>query len=139
MKISCPRCSTNYIVLKSSKNIIRRVLRCSTCGNLWRYWLQLNQDMIPVDKPKTFASPINYRRGNDQQEIYNQKYYSNHSIEKKVNQISNTDTAEQIHGSKPDSSLQSADKPKSSSISQCVFCRRSPKCNMHDLYSGRTH
>ena len=139
MKISCPRCFTNYIVVKSSTKIIGRVLRCSTCGNSWRYWLKLNQDNILADNARPFATPIYHRRENNRQDISKAKYYPYGSIESKFNQISQIDAAKQAHDSKPVSSLQSLDKPKTSSISQCVFCRRSPKCNMHDLYSGQRH
>lgn len=139
MKISCPRCCTNYIITKPSGKVIGRLLRCSTCGNSWRYLLDLNQNISPIDNTMNFAPPIHHGRRENQQENYISKYYADGSIEEKNNEFSYLVSAKKPQISAPDSSLQSADKPKSSSISQCVFCRRSPKCNMHDLYSGRHH
>jgi len=130
MKIICPSCLTSYIMIKSAKKVYERLLRCSTCGNTWQYKKIIDQTLDSTDSSR---GKHNYKI------IDSANKSSYHSIINEDNQNSYQDFTETSNHSKPNSGLQRRNKSNSSSLSQCVFCRRSSKCNLHDLYSGRPH
>ena len=47
MKIKCPKCCTSYVIGGISRVIIRRSLRCSTCGHIWRQSLSPSEQSLP--------------------------------------------------------------------------------------------
>ena len=130
MKIICPSCLTSYIMIKSVKKVYERLLRCSTCGNTWQYKMINDQTLDSTDSS---------RRKNNYKIFDSSNKASYPSIMNEDNQNSYEDFTESPNRSKPNSELQRRNKSNSSSLSQCVFCRRSSKCNLHDLYSGRPH
>ena len=130
MKIVCPSCLTNYIIIQSSKQVFGRLLRCSTCGNTWHYKEVIDQTLDPT---------MSSRRKYNYKIIDSSNKNSCRSFMNEKNQSSYHDSAETPSRSAPNPGLQKRNKSNSSSLSQCVFCRRSSKCKMHDLYSGRPH
>ena len=135
MKINCPKCSTSYVIDGIPKVITRRSLRCSTCGHNWR------QNLTPSEQGPTSKTlhhvfdPLHFQFS----QYAHQTIYKPHPYtvqETRDNSYSGTTNE---HSSTAPLSPSQSDNSSKSSLSQCVFCQRSSRCNLHDLYSGRRH
>ena len=137
MKIKCPKCSTSYIIEGISKVVTRRLLRCSTCGHNWRQYLTPSQQNLTSKPLQHVFDPLHFRfsqYAHAHQYLYKPQHYT--AQEKKYNTNSRTRNE---HSSKPSVSPSQSETSSQTSLSQCVFCQRSSRCNLHNLYSGRRH
>ena len=135
MKIKCPKCSTSYVIDGISKVIIRRSLRCSTCGHNWRQNLTPSQQSLTSKTLNHVFNPPHFQFS----QYAHQTFYKPHPYTEQENKHnSNSGTTNEDSSTPPVSPSQSETSSKTS-LSQCVFCRRSSRCNLHDLYSGRRH
>jgi len=139
MNISCAHCFTSYVVYQSISKILGRILRCSTCGHTWKYLSDLNLNSNSMNKSIKNKKRILSGNLGERQLYYASLYYAYYPLEREKRKSSGRYELERKKESTPNLAFQSSKNKKTTSISQCVFCRRSPKCNMHDLYSGRLH
>jgi len=135
MKIKCPKCSTSYVIDGISKVVIRRLLRCSTCGHNWR------QNLSP---PKPTLTSRSLQHVFDQRhfpisQYTHQTLYKPHQGKERKTKDNSYSGTKNEYLSAPSVSQSKSDTSSKSTLSQCVFCQRSSRCNLHDLYSGRRH
>ena len=135
MKIKCPKCCTSYVIDGISKVIIRRSLRCSTCGHNWRQNLTPSKQNLASKTLHHVFDPRHFQFSQYAHQTF-YKHYPYTVQENKDN--SNSETTNEESSTPPVSPSQS-ETPSKTSLSQCVFCQRSSRCNLHDLYSGRRH
>jgi len=135
MKIKCPKCSTSYVINGISKVVIRRLLRCSTCGHNWRQNLEPSQRSLTSNTLQHVFDPLHFQFS----QYAHQTLYKSHPDTKQVNKDNSYSGTKNEHSSQSSVSQSELDTPSKSTLSQCVFCRRSSRCNLHDLYSGRRH
>ena len=135
MNIKCPKCHTSYVIDSITNEENKRSLRCSSCGHNWR------QSLSPP-KPTLTSRPLQHvfdLRHFPISQYTHQTFYKPHPYteqETKDNSYSGTTNE---HSSLSSGSPSQSDNSSKSSLSQCVFCQRSSRCNLHDLYSGRRH
>ncbi len=135
MNINCPKCCTSYVIDGISKVINRRSLHCSTCGHNWRQSLSPSKQSVTSKSLHQVLDPPNFEFSQyAHQPFYKPPPYT--VQETKDN--SNSETKNE-HSSTPPVSPSQSETSSKSSLSQCVFCQRSSRCNLHDLYSGRRH
>jgi len=135
MKIKCPKCCTSYVIAGTLKVNIWRSLRCSTCGYIWRQNFTLSEQSLPSKTLHHVFDPHYFEFSQDA----HQTYYKHHPYAvQKPKHNSNSGTRNEHSSTPPVSPSQSKTSSKTS-LSQCVFCQRSSRCNLHDLYSGRRH
>ena len=135
MKIKCPKCSTSYVIEGISKITIRRSLRCSTCGHIWRQSLTPSQESLTSKTLQHVFDPLHFQFSQyTHHSFYKAQPYA--GLENKHN--SNSGTRNE-HSSTPSAAPSLSETSSRTSLSQCVFCQRSSRCNLHDLYSGRRH
>ncbi|HIA81728.1 MAG TPA: hypothetical protein EYO02_06440 [Rhodospirillales bacterium] len=135
MKIKCPKCSTSYVIDGISKVIIRRLLRCSTCGHNWRQNLTLSEQSLTSKTLHHVFDPLHF----EILQYAHQTFYKPHpDTVQETKDNSNSGTRNE-HSSMPPVSPSQSETSSKTSLSQCVFCQRSSRCNLHDLYSGRRH
>ena len=135
MNIKCPKCCTSYVIDGISKVIKRRSLRCSTCGHIWRQNLILSEQSLTSKTLHHVFDPHHFEFS----QYVHQTFYKYHPYAmQKPKHNSNSGTRNE-HSSLPPVSPSQSDNSSKSSLSQCVFCQRSSRCNLHDLYSGRRH
>ena len=135
MNIKCPKCSTSYVIEGISKVIIRRSLRCSTCGHNWRQNLTPSQQSLTSKTLQHVFDPLHFEFS----QYPHQTFYKHHpyAIQKPKHNSNSGNRNE--HSSMPSVLPSQSETSSKSSLSQCVFCQRSSRCNLHDLYSGRRH
>ena len=135
MKIKCPKCSTSYIIDGIRKVITRRSLRCSTCGHNWRQNLTPSEQNLTSKTLHHVFDPHYFEFS----QYPHQTFYKHHpyAIQKPKHNSNSGNRNE--HSSTPPVSLSQSKTSSKTSLSQCVFCQRSSRCNLHDLYSGRRH
>ena len=135
MKINCPKCCTSYVIDAVTKHIIRRSLRCSSCGHNWRQNLTLSQQSLASKTLHHVFDPLHFQFS----QYAHQTFYKPHPYTVQENKHnSNSETTNEDSSTPPVSPSKSETSSKTS-LSQCVFCQRSSRCNLHDLYSGRRH
>ena len=135
MKIKCPKCCTSYIIDGISKVVIKRLLRCSTCGHNWRQNLTPTQQSLASKTLNHFFDPLHFQFS----QYAHQTFYKPHPYTvQKTKDNFNSGTRNE-HSSLPPVSPSQSDTSSKTSLSQCVFCQRSSRCNLHDLYSGHRH
>ena len=135
MKIKCPKCSTSYVIEGISKVIIRRSLRCSTCGHIWRQSLTPSQESLTSKTLQHGFDPLPFQFS----QYAHQTFYKPHPYTVQENKHNSNSGTRNEHSSLPSVSPSQSETSSKSSLSQCVFCQRSSRCNLHDLYSGRRH
>ena len=135
MKIKCPKCSTSYVIEGISKVTIRRSLRCSTCGHNWRQNLTPSKQSLTSKTLQHVFDPLHFSFSQHAHQTF-YKPYPYTVQETEDNSYSGTTNE---HSSLPSGPPSQSDNSSKSSLSQCVFCHRSSRCNLHDLYSGRRH
>ena len=135
MKIKCPKCSTSYVIEGISKVIIRRSLRCSTCGHIWRQSLSPLKQSLTSKTLQHVFDPLHFSFS----QYANQTFSKPHPYTVQENKHNSNSGTTNEHSSTPPVSPSQSDNSSKSSLSQCVFCQRSSRCNLHDLYSGRRH
>ena len=135
MKIKCPKCCTSYIIDGISKIFIRRSLRCSTCGHIWQQSLSASKQSLTSKTLHHVFDPLHFEFS----QYAHQAFYKPHpDTVQETKDNSNSGTRNEPSSMPPVSSPQSKTSSKTS-LSQCVFCQRSSRCNLHDVYSGRRH
>ena len=135
MKIKCPKCCTSYVLDGISKDIIRRSLRSSTCGHIWQQSLSPSKQSLSSKTLQHVFDPLHFSFS----QYAHQTFYKPHPYTvQKTKDNSNSGTRNE-HSSLPPVSPSQSDTSSKTSLSQCVFCQRSSRCNLHDLYSGRRH
>ena len=137
MYISCSSCSTSYAIDDDYINGNGCKVRCSKCGHTWQHnpastgqVLHLKPALNPLPQPVSSKPPpqLNYK-----------PHYDGHRYSPQASDsLSYTKPGAEI-SSTPLNAGQKAAPTSKTSLSQCVFCRRSPRCNLHDLHSGRLH
>lgn len=140
MRICCPKCLTLYLINEWSNQLLGQRLRCSKCGNTWQYAPIIQKKSINAAQAEILA-PVKQDIFHRQQINNYPQLLGNNSVDNHFKQKSLSETdSEKFAATQqaPTSTSQLKTKSKTS-ISQCVFCKRSSKCNMHDLYSGRLH
>ena len=135
MKIKCPKCCTSYVIDGTLKVTNRRSLRCSTCGHIWRQNLTFSEQSLPSKTLHHIFDPHYFEFSQYPHQIF----YKHHpyTIQKPKHNSNSGNRNE--HSSTPPVSLSQSQTSSKTSLSQCVFCQRSSRCNLHDLYSGRRH
>ena len=135
MNIKCPKCCTSYVIDGISKVIIMRSLRCSTCGHIWRQSLSpLKQSLTSKTLHHVF-DPLHFSF----LQYAHQTFYKPHPYTVQENKHNSNSGTTNEHSSTPPVSPSQSETSSKTSLSQCVFCQRSSRCNLHDLYSGRRH
>ena len=135
MKIKCPKCCTSYVIDGISKVTKRRSLRCSTCGHIWRQNLTPSQQSLTSKTLHHVFDPLHFQFS----QHANQTFYKPHPYTAQKNKHNSKFGTGDEHSSPPSVSLSQSETSSKTSLSQCVFCQRSSRCNLHDLYSGRRH
>ena len=135
MKIKCPKCCTSYVLDGISKVIIRRSLRCSTCGHIWRQSLSPSKQNLTSNTLHHVFDPPHFQFS----QYAHQTLYKTHPYTEQENKDNSNSGARNEHSSTPPVSPSQSETSSKTSLSQCVFCQRSSRCNLHDLYSGRRH
>ena len=135
MKIKCPKCCTSYVIDSISKVIIRRSLRCSTCGHNWRQNLTPSQQSLTSKTLNHVFNPPHFQFS----KYAHQTFYKPHPYTVQENKHNSNSGTTNEHSSTPPVSPSQSETSSKTSLSQCVFCQRSSRCNLHDLYSGRRH
>ena len=135
MKIKCPKCSTSYVIDGISKVVIRRLLRCSTCGHNWRQNLTPTQQSLTSNTLHHVFNQPHFQFS----QYAHQTFYKPHPYTVQENKDNSNSGTSNEHSSTPPVSPSQSETSSKTSLSQCVFCRRSSRCNLHDLYSGRRH
>ena len=135
MKIKCPKCCTSYIIDGISKVVIRRSLRCSTCGHIWRQNLTLSEQSLTSKTLNHGFDPLHFQFS----QYAHQTFYKPHPYAGQENKHNSNSGTRNKQLSTPTVSPIKSETSSKSSLSQCVFCQRSSRCNLHDLYSGRRH
>ena len=135
MKIKCPKCSTSYVIDGISKVVIRRLLRCSTCGHNWRQNLTPSQQSLTSKTLNHVFNPPHFQFS----QYAHQTFYKPHPYTVQENKHNSNSGTRNEHSSTPPVSPSQSETSSKTSLSQCVFCQRSSRCNLHDLYSGRRH
>ena len=139
MKIKCPKCCTSYVIDGISKHIIRRSLRCSTCGHNWKQNLTPSQQSLTSKTSQHVIDPSKFQISQHAHE----SFYKAHPYVGQGNRYNSNPRTRNEELSTPSLSLTqsetSSNTQSETSLSQCVFCQRSTRCNLHDLYSGRRH
>ena len=135
MNIKCPKCHTSYVIDGITKEENKRSLRCSTCGHNWR------QSLSP---PKPTLTSRSLQHVVDQRhfpisQYTHQTLYKPHQGKERKTKDNSYSGIKIEYLSAPSVSQSKSDTSSKSTLSQCVFCRRSSRCNLHDLYSGRRH
>ena len=140
MKIKCPKCCTSYIIDGITKIFIRRSLRCSTCGHNWRQNLIPSKQNLTSKPLQHVFAPLNFQfLQNAHQTFYKPPSHATHETKDKFYSGNTNEHSSLERSSLPSESPSQSDNSSKSSLSQCVFCQRSSRCNLHDLYSGRRH
>ena len=135
MKIKCPNCCTSYVIDGISKVIIRRSLRCSTCGHIWRQSLSPSKQSLTSKTSHHVIDPYHFQFP----QYAHQTFYKANHYARQENKYSSNSRTKNEHLSTSSVSLTQSETSSKTSLSQCVFCQRSARCNLHDLYSGRRH
>ena len=135
MKIKCPKCCTSYVIDGISKVIIRRSLRCSTCGHIWRQSLSPSKQNLTSNTLHHVFDPSHFQFS----QYAHQTFYKPHPYTVQENKHNSNSGTTNEHSSTPPVSPSQSETSSKTSLSQCVFCQRSSRCNLHDLYSGRRH
>ena len=135
MKLKCPKCCTSYVIAGTLKVNIWRSLRCSTCGHIWRQSLSPSEQSLPSKTLHHVFDPLHFEFS---QYAHQTSYKPHPDTVQETKDNSNSGTRNE-HSSMPSVSPSQSETSSKSSLSQCVFCQRSSRCNLHDLYSGRRH
>ena len=135
MKIACPKCFTSYIIDGITNVIIKRSLRCSTCGHNWQQKLRPSEHSLASKTLQHVIDPLHFQFSQHAQ----QNLYKPHAYSAQENQHNSNSGTKNKQLPMPSVSPSRSETSPKSSLSQCVFCRRSSRCNLHDLYSGRRH
>ena len=139
MKIKCPKCVTSYVIKGITKAMIARSLRCSTCGHNWQQNLTPSGQSLTSKTSQHVINPFHFQFPH----YVHQSFYKAHPYVGQGNRYNSNPGAKNEELSTSSLSLtqsETSSKPKSeTTLSQCVFCQRSARCNLHDLYSGRRH
>ena len=135
MKIKCPKCCTSYVIDGISKVIIRRTLRCSTCGHIWRQNLTPSKQGLTSKTLQYAFDPLHFQFS----QYAHQTFYKPHPYTVQESKHNSNSGTRNEHSSLPSVSRTQSETSSKTSLSQCVFCQRSSRCNLHDLYSGRRH
>ncbi len=135
MNINCPKCCTSYVIDGISKVINRRSLHCSTCGHNWRQSLSPSKQSLTSKTLQHFFDPLHFQF----LQYAHQTFYKPHPYTVQENKHNSNSETTNEHSSTPPVSPSQSETSSKSSLSQCVFCQRSSRCNLHDLYSGRRH
>ena len=135
MKIKCPKCFTSYIIEGITEAIIARSLRCSTCGHIWRQSLKPSYENLTSKTLQYAFDPVPFQFS----KYAHQTFYKPNPYSVQENKHNANSGTRNDHSSLPSVSPSQSETSSKTSISQCVFCQRSARCNLHDLYSGRRH
>ena len=135
MKIKCPKCSTSYVIDGVLKVITSRSLRCSTCGFNWRQNLTPSEQSMTSKTIHHVFDPLHVEFS----QYAHQTFYKPHPYTMQETKDNSNSGARNEHSSTPPVSPSQSKTSSKTSLSQCVFCQRSSRCNLHDLYSGRRH
>ena len=135
MKIKCPKCYTSYIVDGTTKIFIRRSLRCSTCGHIWQQDPTPSKHSLTSKTSQHVLDPFHFQFS----QYTHHSFYKAQPYAGRENKYNSNSGTTNEHSSMPSVSPSQSETSSKSSLSQCVFCQRSSRCNLHDLYSGRRH
>ena len=135
MKIKCPKCYTSYVIDSISKVIKRRSLRCSTCGHIWRQSLSQSKQSLTSKTLQHVFDPLHFSF----LQYAHQTFYKSPPYTVQETKDNSKSGTRNEHSSTPPVSPSQSETSSNTSLSQCVFCQRSSRCNLHDLYSGRRH
>ena len=137
MYISCSSCSTSYTIDGDYINGNGCKVRCYKCGHTWQH---IPDSTEPVLDLKPVLNPLRQPVSSEPPSpLHSNPHYSGHRYSPQASvSLSYTKPSAEIASTLLKAGQKVAPTSKTS-LSQCVFCRRSPRCNLHDLYSGRLH
>ena len=135
MKIKCPKCCTSYVIVGTLKVNIWRSLRCSTCGHIWRQSLSPSKQSLTSKTLHHVFDPLH----SEFSQYAHQTFYEPHTDTVQETKDNSNSGTRNEYSSMPSVSPSQSETSSKTSLSQCVFCQRSSRCNLHDLYSGRRH
>jgi len=135
MNIKCPKCCTSYVIDGISKVIKRRSLRCSTCGHIWQQSLSPSQQSLTSNTLHHVFDPLHFSF----LQYAHQTFYKSPPYTVQETKDNTKSGTRNEPSSMPPVSPSQSETSSKTTLSQCVFCQRSSRCNLHDVYSGRRH